>query len=123
MIGSALGQRFRDRKIGLHLFQISVVHANQVGTKSYRAIKFFFVMNFDKYIHAQVFRRRGKHFGECVVDRRQDDQDAVRARSARFNNLYRVDHEVLAKEWEANSFMNEPEIVECSTKTWVVRQH
>ena len=63
-----------------------------------RALHLDFVMNFDEYVHALDDCLRFDFLHDRIVKRRDDDQDRIGPKGARFGHLPGVDHEILAQD-------------------------
>src|SRR6185437_10374489 len=80
-------------------------------------------MDLDQHIHAERKSRILKRLCLVVGNRREDDEDAVRAPRARLVNLIRVEHEILAQSRKINGFARQFEILEGPLELRRIRQY
>ena len=91
------GKPFCIGKICHEGAQIAVIDTYQARFEPGSAFHFGLVMHFNQHVHA-AFDRCGFNFRHRAIFKRGDDnQDCIRANAARFGNLPRVDHEILAQ--------------------------
>ncbi len=81
----ARGQSLGGGEVGFEGPQIAVVHADQSRLQRGGALQLGLVMHFDQHVHA-AFDRGGFDLRHLpVVQRRDDDQDRIRADGARLS--------------------------------------
>src|SRR5215469_5616815 len=71
----------------LECFQIAVVDANERRATRERPLQLALVMDFNKHVHPKGERRIFKIAGRRIVDRSEDDQDAIGPPGAGFDHL------------------------------------
>ena len=82
--------------------QIAVVDADDGGTGVERAVEFGFVVNFDKGVQAGFAGHGKEEFQFLIAEDRDDEEDGIGAVFDRFENLERIDNEILAQNGEMN---------------------
>ena len=77
--------------------QIAVVNTHQRGIQGLQGtFQLIGIVHFNQHIQIDAFGN-GSQLGHLhVIQRRDDQQNAIRPQCARFNDLIRIDHEVLA---------------------------
>src|SRR5882672_6890698 len=82
--------------------QVAIVHSQDAGVRSERAVEFSPGVNFHERLHAKLAAERDE-FMELRISKRGDDQEkTVGVVSTRFPNLPRIEYEVLAKNGESD---------------------
>ena len=92
-VGQQVQRRLKRRLEGA---QVTVVDADQFDAQRQCTLELFAVMHLDQHIHAQLTRLTIQSAQARIVQRRNDQQDAVGADGTRFQHLIRMDDEVLA---------------------------
>src|SRR5580704_2390809 len=105
-------QLFAGGKRRLEGFQVAVVDADEPRLQPQRAIELFFVVHFDERIHAEGGSGRFQLGCADIVDRGHDDQDAIGAVSARFGDLIRIVHEILAQHRQRHVGAGRAQVIE-----------
>ena len=80
--------------------EIAVVDADQPRPEPQCAVEFSGVVHFGQHVKAEFGRRCRQFRGQPVGQRRQDQQDAIGADQAAFENLIWVENEILAQHWQ-----------------------
>ena len=80
-------------------------------------------MNFDQHVHPELDGTGLEIARQNIVQRRHDEKDAVGAEGARFDDLQRVDHEILAKNRKSDRIARRDEIFRRALEPLPVRQH
>src|SRR5947208_12037589 len=89
-----------DGERRLERLEVSIVDANERRAHAKRPFELGFVVHFQEGIHAECLRGLLELLRGGVVDRGQDDQDAVGAPCPRLGDLINVIHEILAQDRE-----------------------
>ncbi|CPL46548.1 Uncharacterised protein [Bordetella pertussis] len=108
---------------GLEGAQVAVVDADERGAQRQRGVQFLGVVYFHQHVHAQV---DGQGFQVAQLRRRQrrdDEQDAVRAHGARRNDLVGIDDEVLAQHGQRAGRARTAQVVVRALEELHVGQH
>ncbi len=84
--------------------QVAVVDADHRRRHLQRALQFVDVMHFHQHVHAQRQRQLGQRGQLGIVQRGDDQQDAVGAQHARLVHLVGVDDEILAQHRQRAGF-------------------
>src|SRR5579862_2344090 len=116
-------QLLAGRKRRRKRFQVAIVDADQPRFKPQRTRELFLIMHFDERIHAERGSGRFQLGRAGVVDRRHDDQDAISAVSARFSDLIRVVHEILAQHRQRHGAARNAQMIEMALERRRIGQH
>ncbi len=78
--------------------EIAVVDADQRGVEAQGALELLLVVAFHEHIEPERARISLQVVQQCVANRVDDEQDAIRTPCARFQHLIGIDDEVLAQD-------------------------
>src|SRR5574337_374973 len=78
--------------------KIAIVDADETALERERPLTLAFVVGLDQDVEPEIVRGLVEGLGRLVVDRRHDDEDAVRAPGARLEHLIGIEHEILAQD-------------------------
>src|SRR5258708_5534854 len=102
MVGNLIDQL--EGSFGAHgqSLQVAIVHSQDAGVRSERAVEFSPGVNFHERLHAKLAAERDE-FMELRISKRGDDQEkTVGVVSTGFPNLPGIEYEVLAKNGEGH---------------------
>src|SRR5260221_8566068 len=97
VFGNSRRQSFRHLELRLKGSEISIVDPDELDVQAKCPVEFFFVVYLDQYIHAEPKRDVYDPARIGVREARHDHENAIGAPSARFENLIRLEEEILAK--------------------------
>src|SRR6185437_10928193 len=103
--------------------QIAVVDADQRVFEWERSLELGTVVNLDQHVHPERARLRGEHGERRVVERRNDQEDRVGAKRARFRYLVVVDDELLPQRREPARGTRLDEVLGCTLEEAAIGQY
>ena len=104
------GQNLRRPRIDGQRLEIAVIDANETALQPQGAAQLIPIVHLDKHIHAVGHGRDFQIASIGIAQRRHDQQHAISAQSARFGDLIRIDHEVLAQDRQVDRLPGRHEV-------------
>ena len=121
------GERASDtcRPIAVHLegHQVSLVHANDVSTDSQCAFGLSLVVNLDQDVQPDLDSQRMEIGKLAVIERGDDQENAIRPHEPGIDDVVGGHGEVLAKYRQRNRRSNDFEVLNRSTEIVGIGQH
>ena len=100
------------RQIGHEGMQVAIVDSDQFSADARRESELLGVVNFDERGHFDFARQRRKRTQFALFQHRDNQQDAVGARRARFINLVRMENKILAQQRKIDRRAHRAQIIE-----------
>ena len=116
-------QGFGGAQIGFERLQVAVVDADQPHRKAQGAVELGAVMDFGEHIETELGGGRRQLSGRCIGQRRHDQQDAVGPDAPAFQDLIRVEDEILAQHRQTDRLARRGEVVIAALEIGHVGQH